>query len=111
MKVALPSWLRMSMKPPPPRLPAAGCTTARAKPVATAASTALPPCSRMLTPGIGGEVMHADHHPVAGADGLFAAVGERAWRCFPVPTDGAAEKTKSSGRAGQPGRGRKAVDS
>src|SRR5262249_40165103 len=32
-----------SMKPPPPRLPASGQTTARANAVATAASTALPP--------------------------------------------------------------------
>src|SRR5437588_10405520 len=38
------------MKPPPPILPAAGSTTARAKAVATAASTALPPCFRISTP-------------------------------------------------------------
>jgi hypothetical protein len=38
------------MKPPPPRLPAAGYVTASAKAVATAASTALPPCLRMDTP-------------------------------------------------------------
>ena len=31
------------MKPPPPRLPALGSATASAKPMATAASTALPP--------------------------------------------------------------------
>src|SRR4051812_9964726 len=31
------------MKPPPPMLPAVGCVTARAKAVATAASTAGPP--------------------------------------------------------------------
>ena len=31
------------MKPPPPRLPASGSTTAIANPTATAASTALPP--------------------------------------------------------------------
>src|SRR5579872_4215833 len=38
------------MNPPPPMLPATGCTTARAKPVATAASTALPPCRITATP-------------------------------------------------------------
>ena len=31
------------MKPPPPMLPAVGCTTASANAVATAASTAVPP--------------------------------------------------------------------
>src|SRR3954469_435325 len=38
------------MKPPPPRLPASGCTTANANPTATAASTALPPWRRMSRP-------------------------------------------------------------
>src|SRR6516164_4975620 len=38
------------MKPPPPRLPASGQVTARANAVATAASTAFPPCLRMLHP-------------------------------------------------------------
>ena len=38
------------MNPPPPRLPASGFTTASARPVATAASTALPPPARMSTP-------------------------------------------------------------
>src|SRR5258706_3675278 len=32
------------MNPPPPMLPASGSTTASAKPTATAASIALPPC-------------------------------------------------------------------
>src|SRR3954463_15820612 len=40
----------MIMKPPPPRLPAAGKVTASAKPVATAASTALPPAFRISSP-------------------------------------------------------------
>src|SRR5215210_1275955 len=40
----------MIMNPPPPIFPASGCTTARAKPTATAASTALPPCCRMSRP-------------------------------------------------------------
>src|SRR5438445_3679379 len=38
------------MKPPPPMLPASGQVTARAKPTATAASTALPPFFRMAAP-------------------------------------------------------------
>src|SRR5258706_604717 len=38
------------MKPPPPKLPAAGCVTARAKATAMAASTALPPRFIMSTP-------------------------------------------------------------
>src|SRR5215831_10366058 len=38
------------MKPPPPMFPAVGYVTASAKPVATAASTALPPCLRTSTP-------------------------------------------------------------
>src|SRR5258706_16161924 len=38
------------MKPPPPKLPAAGCVTARAKATAMAASTSLPPRCIMSTP-------------------------------------------------------------
>src|SRR5438128_7077341 len=38
------------MKPPPPRFPAAGHVTASARPVATAASTALPPFFRICMP-------------------------------------------------------------
>ena len=38
------------MNPPPPMLPASGCTTSSAKPTATAASTALPPCCMIRTP-------------------------------------------------------------
>src|SRR5687768_16649375 len=38
------------MKPPPPMFPALGCVTASANAVATAASTALPPLSRILAP-------------------------------------------------------------
>ena len=40
----------ISMNPPPPRLPALGCVTARAYAVATAASTAFPPISSIRTP-------------------------------------------------------------
>jgi hypothetical protein len=38
------------MKPPPPMLPALGRATASAKPMATAASTALPPDFRICRP-------------------------------------------------------------
>src|SRR5271169_11815 len=42
--------MRISMNPPPPRFPAGGCTTASTNPVATAASTALPPACIISTP-------------------------------------------------------------
>src|SRR3954465_5149274 len=45
-----PSGKWMSMKPPPPMLPASGKVTARANAVATAASMALPPLWRMSAP-------------------------------------------------------------
>src|SRR5713226_1035567 len=48
--VVRPSLSRTSIKPPPPRFPALGPTTARAKPTATAASTAFPPFLRISTP-------------------------------------------------------------
>ena len=38
------------MKPPPPMLPAVGCTTASANAVATAASTAVPPAAITSAP-------------------------------------------------------------
>jgi hypothetical protein len=40
----------MTMKPPPPTLPAAGYVTASANPVAIAASTALPPAASTSRP-------------------------------------------------------------
>ena len=52
------------MKPPPPMLPACGCTTASANPVATAASTALPPCFMMSTPACDASSDDAGHHGV-----------------------------------------------
>ena len=50
INVVRPSAKRTSMKPPPPMLPAEGWVTARARPTATAASTALPPVCRIATP-------------------------------------------------------------
>ena len=38
------------MKPPPPRFPAEGLTTDKAKATATAASTAFPPASKTPIP-------------------------------------------------------------
>ncbi len=45
-----PSAKRMSINPPPPRLPALGCVTAKANPTAAAASMALPPAFRIANP-------------------------------------------------------------
>src|SRR5690349_3894384 len=42
--------MRITMYPPPPRLPANGNVTASANPVATAASTALPPARMISSP-------------------------------------------------------------
>src|ERR1700721_3521538 len=42
--------MRISINPPPPIFPAGGCTTANTNPVATAASTALPPACMISTP-------------------------------------------------------------
>jgi hypothetical protein len=50
MATAFPSAIRTSMNPPPPKFPAVGYVTARAKAVATAASTALPPWVRISAP-------------------------------------------------------------
>ena len=50
MALTSPSFVRITMKPPPPRLPASGWTTASANPTATAASVALPPRRRMSRP-------------------------------------------------------------
>ena len=48
--VVLPLAKRISMNPPPPRLPAVGCVTASAKPTAIAASMALPPAFNTASP-------------------------------------------------------------
>src|SRR3954463_13632809 len=42
--------MRITMYPPPPRFPANGNVTASANPVATAASTALPPARMISSP-------------------------------------------------------------
>ena len=48
--VVVPSAMRTSKKPPPPRLPACGCVTASVSATATAASTALPPSRSTARP-------------------------------------------------------------
>jgi hypothetical protein len=62
------------MKPPPPRLPAAGSVTARAKATAIVASTALPPFFRISTPAIDARASSAATIPLelvtSGAAGL-----------------------------------------
>src|SRR5450759_60947 len=50
INVVRPSARRISMKPPPPMLPALGWVTASASPTATAASMALPPFFRTSSP-------------------------------------------------------------
>ena len=50
MASAFPSPVRINMNPPPPRFPASGHVTARARATATAASTALPPRFMTSTP-------------------------------------------------------------
>ena len=70
MNVVRPSARRISMKPPPPILPARGCVTASANPTAIAASTALPPDFEHLQPGAGGMAFAGDHHAVACAHRL-----------------------------------------
>ena len=58
------------MKPPPPRFPACGWTTAKAKPVATAASTALPACFHDFHPGARTQFMNTDHNGMRRMDRL-----------------------------------------
>ena len=74
MNVARPSAKRISMKPPPPRLPANGCVTAIAKPTATAASTALPPFCSTATPTSAAVRLHGDDHAVPRAQRLADGV-------------------------------------
>src|SRR5438270_6904759 len=73
--------MRMSMNPPPPRLPAAGQVTAIASAVATAASTALPPFFMMSTPTCAAIPLVADTIPRRAMTGSriaeYAAVAEK----------------------------------
>ena len=75
MNVVRPSAMRISMKPPPPRLPANGCVTASAKPTATAASTALPPLPQHREPGLVGRLL-GDRPSPAGRAPARAPPGE-----------------------------------
>ena len=70
INVVRPSARRISMKPPPPMLPALGCVTASANPTATAASMALPPFFKTCKPGFGGVAFAGNHHAVARAHRL-----------------------------------------
>ena len=70
MNVVRPSARRISMKPPPPMLPAQGCVTASASPTATAASMALPPFFEHLQSRLGGVALAGDHHAVSRAHWL-----------------------------------------
>ena len=59
------------MNPPPPRFPAEGWVTAKAKPTATAASTALPPFFRYVDPNLRGQFFGRGHHAVSCANRSF----------------------------------------
>src|SRR5690348_8987713 len=75
INVVQPSTRRISMKPPPPMLPAKGCVTARAKPTATAASTALPPDFRTATPTSAANGSWATTIPLRAYTGSWALAG------------------------------------
>ena len=62
------------MKPPPPMLPARGKVTASAKPTATAASTALPPCFKISTPARVANVSWLDTMPCLAQTGCAVAM-------------------------------------
>src|SRR4051794_74356 len=88
MAVLVPSGKRTTMNPPPPMLPAVGCVTPRAKPTATAASTALPPFFRISTPT-----------SLAAPSALLTAP------CVPIATPGSAAEAAVAGVPGCSGSG------
>ena len=96
----LPSARRTIMKPPPPKLPASGLTTASASPVAIAASTALPPAARMSSP-----TRVANSSVVETIPPLAVAGGVAGWKGHPsgkVPPD--CVKSLAGAGGSQPGR-------
>ena len=78
MVVTEPSGWRITMKPPPPMLPANGCTTASANPVATAASTALPPFFNIDTPACDARFLAETTMPFSAYSGTGRGATERA---------------------------------
>ena len=70
-----------SMKPPPPRLPARGRLTARAKPTPTAASTALPPAAKIATPTRVAVASWAATMPFSANTGWWMSAGEKIAGC------------------------------
>ena len=93
-RAPVPSAMRITMNPPPPMLPASGCTTASAKPTATAASTALPPRAEHVSPDGAGERMSRDHH-------RRGRLGHsRLARQLPVPRDSRGRLGRRGGAAG-----------
>ena len=94
------------MKPPPPRFPASGFTTASARPVATAASTALPPAARMSTPTRDAySSVVATIPPRAVTGGVSAWKGQSSGKAPPATT----KELAATGGAGdsQPDRARR----
>ena len=66
------------MKPPPPMLPAVGWTTASAKAVATAASTAVPPAAMTSAPILDAAlVLRRDHAALRPGRHRAGAEGDR----------------------------------
>src|SRR5664280_1999191 len=76
---------RNNRKPPPPMLPAWGSTTARAKPTATAASTALPPWRMIATPAL----------DASGCSVATMALGA-CTGCIPLPARAWAQRASAS---------------
>src|ERR1700722_3082426 len=85
--------MRISMNPPPPMLPAGECTTARANPVATAASTALPPACMISAPACEASACTVTTMACSAGTGRVAANKESA-----LPANTASNKTLAAQR-------------
>src|SRR5581483_9025677 len=88
-----------TMKPPPPMLPAAGYVTARAKAVATAASTALPPCLRTPSPASDPGADTVTTTPLRTSAGCFAALVPYARAVSQVMIGGAENRLQQASAA------------
>ena len=71
-----------SRKPPPPRLPAAGCDDGESETGCHGGVHSVAALAQHLKPGIGGQVVHAHNHSVAGANRLLVEVGNHVLRAF-----------------------------
>ena len=82
MKVEWPSWVRSSRKPPPPRLPAMGCTTAERKAGGHGGVDRVAALAQNFKAGVGGKMVHADDHAVPRAHRLLVAIGNHVLRAL-----------------------------